>query len=225
MKYFPNQHKCFLSFSSPNNYRLPARTVKLSQCVRENITAWFTDIDLNQVNIHDDGLPYLVEKFNTLDNGVGAVTFGNDIYFPRGQFDSHTHVGISTICHELYHVSQYKRLGKAGFLKEYVESYVRNVEKQLDSSNNPMPKIPDSLLQPTLDITGWKAYQFVEWLGKFKDWIKKNTKKIDLDKAYREIQLEKDAYEFGGQMRTYLEQVAIGRGEKPDANGYYYICK
>lgn len=159
-----------------------------------------------------------------LKNGVGGFTFGNDIYFPNGFYDPQSHIGISSICHELYHVSQFNRLGKAGFIKEYIDSYVGNIEEQVDSQGNPFPRIPESLLQPTLDVTGWKAYEFIRWLMKFKEWMKKGGNKVDLNKAYEDISLEKDAYEFESQMRIYLEQVARGRGDKPDANGRFYFC-
>jgi hypothetical protein len=216
---------CLLAKSSPVLYSIGAHAVKIPVCVQELLLPYFGDLKLNEVNIHTDGLPYLVEKLNTLQNGVGAFTFGSDIYFPAGHYDPQTNIGIGTIAHEVYHVWQFSRLGKAGFVKQYIESYVGNIEKQLDDKNLPFPKIPDSLLNPTTDIVGWKAVEFIQWIMKFKEWTKKNVNKVDLDKAYRDISLEVEAYKFGNDFREYLKQTAVGRGEKPDANDRYYLCK
>lgn len=60
---------------------LGLRAIKLSRCVKDLLKPFFPDIDLDQVKIHDDGLPWW-SKFNTVKGGPGAITSGNDIYFP-----------------------------------------------------------------------------------------------------------------------------------------------
>lgn len=200
--------------------------VKIPECVQELLRPFFAGLNLQNVNIHTDGLPFVVEKLNTLQNGVGAFTFGDDVYFPAGHYDPQTNWGIATIAHETYHVWQFNRLGKAGFVKQYIESYVGNVEKQINDGSSQFPKVPDSILNPTTtDITGWKAVEFIRWVIKFKEWAQKNAAKVDLDKAYREISLEVEAYKFGNDFREYLKQIAINRGEKPDANDRFYLCR
>lgn len=122
---------------------LGLRAIKLSRCVKYLLKPFFPDIALDQVKIHDDGLPWW-SKFNTVKGGPGAITSGNDIYFPatgNDRYDPYSLEGIVKIAHELVHVGQFNRLGYAGFIKEYGGSYLNNIKKQLPSGGPGLPPI------------------------------------------------------------------------------------
>jgi hypothetical protein len=77
-------------------------------------------MDLSQVHLHPYGIPPLVQTFAWFD--PVAVTWGNDIYFDRGAYNPRN-INSSTIervAHELTHVAQFNRFGKAEFARWYL---------------------------------------------------------------------------------------------------------
>jgi RHS repeat-associated protein len=181
----------------------PSGLRKLSQCVKNLLQPYFPDLNLNDVNIHDDGLPLIVGSFNTLKNGPGAFTFENDIYFPANTYDPYTIKGIKSIGHELVHVGQFKRLGTIGFVRQYANSYLNNIQEQSPSGLPGFPPIFPFDSTPLFDTTGFKAYEFMKWLGDTRKW----AQQLDLDKAYREVDLERDAYDFENDLERYLKEI------------------
>lgn len=101
-------------------------TQKIPDCAKEFFASLFPELNLNDVVIHD-GLPEAT-KLNTI-GGVGAITIGNHIYFPKGVFNLNylkNNKGFAILGHELVHVRQYNALGVGGFVKRYVAEYVFN---------------------------------------------------------------------------------------------------
>jgi uncharacterized protein DUF4157 len=67
---------------------------------------------------------YVVDHPRTRDlfaslSGIEAVTFGDVIAFPRGQYRPECIEGIALLAHEAVHVAQYDSLGREAFLKRY----------------------------------------------------------------------------------------------------------
>ena len=175
--------------------------VKLSQCLIDVLSPLFPGMDLSQVNIYTDGIPKVVEYFNTIEGGAGAVTWGNDVYFPENGYDPTTYEGVAAIAHELVHVWQYSVLGKAEFTRQYAEGYINNVRAQLPKDL----KFPFSgYLMDTL------ARQAVEFIN----WVKRAAPSVDLDKAYREIPLEKEAYRLQKEVKEFFDEVKRYSGKK-----------
>ena len=56
--------------------------------------------------------------------GTDAMTLGNTVLVRRGHGDSRR-----LMAHELVHVQQWARLGRAGFLVQYLVAYVRNLAR------------------------------------------------------------------------------------------------
>jgi hypothetical protein len=93
-------------------------TQKLSPCAMNRLRPYFPGIDLTQVNIHE-GIPSYVV------GDPGAYTEGNDIYFKPGEYDPYSVQGLADIGHELTHVTQYAKLGRARFQNSYLSQYFR----------------------------------------------------------------------------------------------------
>jgi len=80
---------------------------QLSDCVKKVLGKFFNSDVLNGIRIHSDGLPWFIPK-----EGTGAATTSKgDIYFPQGEFNQHTIVGIGSIAHELVHIMQWRKYG------------------------------------------------------------------------------------------------------------------
>jgi YD repeat-containing protein len=182
-------------------YANPGTTQKLSPCLQELLAPFFPGLDLSQVNIHNDGIPKVVEWFNTVgDGGPGAVTYGNEIYYPSGSYHPTSNDEIAGLAHEIVHVWQYSMLGKPTFAKQYGQGFVNNIIKQLP----PGTKFPFSgYLMDTL------ATQTAEFLS----WLKQTSPSIDLQKAYRDIPLEQEAYDFHDDFLRYLKELSASTGK------------
>ena len=157
------------------------RAIKLSRCVKDWLKPFFPDIDLDKVRIHDDGLPWW-SKFNTVPGGPGAITFGNDIWFPAtgsSRYDPYSAAGIAAIGHELMHVAQFSRLGYAGFIKKYGQSYIDNIKKQLPSGGPGLPPIFPFDGYPLMDTAGIKAVEFIKWMNDVRKWAQKSHPPLD----------------------------------------------
>lgn len=57
--------------------------------------------------------------------GASATTLGNDICFRPGRYREHDAVGLALIAHECRHVRQYREMGAARFLAQYVFDAIR----------------------------------------------------------------------------------------------------
>jgi YD repeat-containing protein len=173
----------------------PQNTQGLSDCLKKFFSAFFPDLNLNEVVIHPNGLPSVVERFNTVEGGAGAFTFGNDIYFNSSEYRPNNVRGIIQIGHELTHVSQYNRLGRAEFSRQYIGSYIDNIIGQIPGGQ--LPPLFGSHLYDTL---GMRSAQLVEWLLR-------DMPEIDFNRAYREIPLEQEAREFGTRLERYIKKI------------------
>jgi hypothetical protein len=84
-------------------------TVEISDCVRRVLGQFFDSRVFDGVRIHTDGLPIYVPA-----QGTGAFTGSRgDIYYPRGEYNPHTIIGIAAIAHELVHIMQWRKYGSS----------------------------------------------------------------------------------------------------------------
>ena len=100
----------------------------LSKCVERLLAEYFGQDILQSVHIHTTGLPTIVELSEYISGPKKAVTWGNDVYFDAGQYDPFTSEGIAAIAHEVAHVGQFAKLGKANFAAIYSKSYADNID-------------------------------------------------------------------------------------------------
>ena len=56
---------------------------------------------------------------------AGATTLGNDICFRPGSYREHDASGLALIAHECQHVRQYREMGAAPFLVQYLLGAIR----------------------------------------------------------------------------------------------------
>lgn len=167
----------------------------LSDCVKEILRGDFPDLDLNNIRIHRDGLPEVVESFNTVEGGAGAFTRGNDIYFAEGEYDPHSGEGIGDIAHELRHSDQYRILGEIEFARQYAVGYLSNIMNQLGKSDLNFSWSHMLLMRDFIfDTLGMKSSQALETLKKMDPENPLSPLGLDLTKAYEEIPLEVPAY-------------------------------
>jgi hypothetical protein len=173
---------------------------KLSPCLKELLGPYFPGLDLDQVSIHTNGIPKAVQWFNTLKNGVGAVTWGNDIYYPPGGYNPTSNKAIADLAHEIVHVWQYSMLGKPRFAWQYGQGYIKNVIDQL----------PAGTRSP---FSGYLYDTLATQTAEFMKWLKQVSPAIDLDRAYKEIPLEKEAYDFDTDFLRYLDEFSKATGK------------
>jgi Domain of unknown function (DUF4157) len=174
---------------------------KLPDCAKNYLKQYFPNLNLDNVVIHTDGLPRIVQIFNTVPGGVGAFTFSNHIYFPRDGYHPETVQGFASLGHEVAHVDQFRKLGIYGFVNQYIKDYLNHIDKQL-------PEGPPFLLLPLLN-----PFTLDTFAIKFKEWLDASRAKypsIDFNKvlndAYRNISLEVEAYNFGAKLLAELEK-------------------
>jgi hypothetical protein len=170
---------------------------RLPGCVKDFFRRDFPNLNLDDIVIHTDGLPPIVKLFNSVPNGVGGFTFGNNIYFPEGGYHPDTNEGLAAIGHEIAHVNQFRKFGTPRFVAQYVGEYLKNIEKQ----------IPDAP-PPILDIS---AVNLTTYTNKFRQWaddVRNKYPNISLEKvlenAYENISLEQDAYRYGESLLNKL---------------------
>jgi hypothetical protein len=49
--------------------------------------------------------------------------------------------------------------------------------------------------------------EFLKWMNDVRKWAEKNNPPLDLNKAYEDITLEKDAYDFEDDLRRYFKEI------------------
>ncbi len=173
---------------------------KLPDCAKRYFKQHFPDLNLDNIVVHPDGIPAIVQLFNTVPGGVGGFTFGNDIYFPRGAYDPSTADGFASLGHEVAHVDQFRRLGTAGFAAQYINGYVENIRKQL-------PQVPPPPSPPMqFDIFGDVAIRYFNDLRKWFNDVRDTNPSVDLGKAYENIPLEQEAQSFEKKLRDSVEK-------------------
>ena len=74
----------------------------LTDCEKQKLAPYIPKIDLDNANLHDDGVPWYLGK------DYEGITRGNDIYFRSGVYDPSTVGGLAILGHELVHVGQYR---------------------------------------------------------------------------------------------------------------------
>jgi len=87
---------------SPIDFTDPFGLRPLTKCEKQRLAPYIPKIDLDKANLHDDGVPWY------LDKGYIGITRGNDIYFRPGVYDPSTVGGLALLGHELVHVGQYR---------------------------------------------------------------------------------------------------------------------
>lgn len=60
---------------------------------------------------------------------------------------------------------------------------------------------------PLMDTAAIKAVEFIKWMNDVRKWAQKSHPPLDLDKAYRDINLEKDAYDFEKDLKRYFDEM------------------
>jgi YD repeat-containing protein len=180
-------------------FQVQQKGEKLPPCAISYFKQYFPDLNLDNIVVHTDGLPAFVQSFNTVPGGVGGFTFGNHIYFPRGAYDPHTVSGFADLGHEVKHVDQFRRLGTAGFVIQYMGEYLNNIRKQLPDGASPFP-FTNPLALDTF------AIKFRKWLDDLRTKYPNVDFNTILENAYKDISLEQDAYKFGKRQRDVLEK-------------------
>ena len=98
----------------------------LLECTKEFLKPFSPDLDLELIEIHTDSIP--TEFAETFD--VGAITFGNNIYFYDGYYDPYSVWGTGLIAHELTHAQQYANAGGwDDFIGDYVLEFFQHGRK------------------------------------------------------------------------------------------------
>lgn len=82
--------------------------LKLSDCIKNVLAKYYKGMDLNNIQIHPEGLPSYIAPGNR------AFTLGNDVYFEPGQYKPNDLDGILLMGHEFTHTEQYFRLSAGG---------------------------------------------------------------------------------------------------------------
>src|SRR5262249_542907 len=138
------------------------------------------------------GLPLVIQVFNTVPGGAGGFTWGNDIYFPAGEYDTSSNLGLAAIAHELVHVQQFNELGGYGFIQKYASDYVASIKSQL-----PPDAVFTATPNPATGAEFWgdkiAASKYLYSLLVWGQGIANNFKDVDLGKAYTDISLEVEA--------------------------------
>lgn len=67
-----------------------------------------------------------------LHQRASGITLGRKIYITSRLFDEHDDLPLSLVIHEVAHVAQYLRDGRAGFLARYLRDYARGLARGLD---------------------------------------------------------------------------------------------
>jgi len=86
----------------PTDLTDPFGLRSLTDCEKKKLAPYIPKIDLDNANLHDDGVPWYLGK------GYEGITRGNDIYFRQGVYDPSTVAGLADLGHELVHVGQYR---------------------------------------------------------------------------------------------------------------------
>ena len=76
----------------------------LLECTKEFLKPFFQDLDLDQIEVYDEGLPF---PFNLIP-GIHGVSFGDEIYFDPGYYHPYSVGGTGDIAHELAHSDQWQ---------------------------------------------------------------------------------------------------------------------
>ncbi|MDR4485457.1 MAG: RHS repeat-associated core domain-containing protein [Nitrospirales bacterium] len=86
----------------------------LLECSKEFLQPFFPNLDLNKIEIYDEGLPF---PFNLIP-GVHGVSLGNDIYFDPGYYNPFSVSGTGDLAHELTHSQQWQN--DSNFAADYL---------------------------------------------------------------------------------------------------------
>jgi len=98
----------------PVNLIDPSGLEPLPACAKDFLKPFFPSLDLDQINIHPDGVPFPIN----LNSDVEGFTFGNDLYFRQGSGNPYTVSGLALIGHELRRSQQYQESN--GFAPSYL---------------------------------------------------------------------------------------------------------
>lgn len=89
----------------------------------EALRPWFPDLDLQTVRIVEQG-PVCWYVRNVVKQG--AMTVAPFVFFGRDDYDPTKLGSIALVAHELKHIEQYRALGHARFLAQYLADLARN---------------------------------------------------------------------------------------------------
>jgi len=93
----------------------------LTACEKSLLAPYVGTNDLNNADLHTDGIPWYIHMFQSGD--VIGTTIGNKIYLKAGQYDPGTVEGLALLGHELVHVDQYAHgMTVAAYLRELVRN-------------------------------------------------------------------------------------------------------
>jgi RHS repeat-associated protein len=114
-------------WTPPNATSTQTEGQPLSDCVKKILARYLPREVLDEIRVHTDGLPTLVDLTKYITGPKGAYTSGNDVYFPEGQYDPFSSSGISEIGHEVTHSVQYAKLGNTAFRLLYAQGFYDNL--------------------------------------------------------------------------------------------------
>jgi Domain of unknown function (DUF4157) len=77
----------------------------LTACEKKVLSPYIGSRDLNNADLHTDGIPWYIHMFQS--NDVVGTTVGNNIYLKAGEYDPGIVAGLALLGHELVHVDQY----------------------------------------------------------------------------------------------------------------------
>jgi YD repeat-containing protein len=188
----------------------------LSDCFKTELRPIFGNL-VDQVSISpNSNVPAVIEKLGTGPKGVGAVTFRNTIYLPQS-----ANLGalstFLTIFHELVHVQQFRKYGTNGFVQKYFQGYIDQIRSQIpqDLRNEFNEAVQGVKNGVNFDTLGTVAAAWVR-LNNVIEKLLANMKNLDLESAYLNIPLEKEAYKKEAEFRKQYEFFKVPCGLKND---------
>src|SRR5690348_9515788 len=108
------------SFRRPSYGR---RKVRIDSDTVAALRPWFPDLDLQTVELVERG-PVCWYVRNVVKQG--AMTIAPFVFFGREHFDPAQAGSVALVAHELKHVEQYRAMGHARFLAQYLADLARN---------------------------------------------------------------------------------------------------